>query len=96
MCGAVHLAADRSRITLVRNGVDADHGQAANVLGGGPLAALRHLVQALASDPEAPPLAPGEVITTGTLTRALPISAGERWSTRLDGVELNGIDVTFV
>ncbi len=59
-------------ILLLRDGVVADEGHATNVLGGGPLAALRHLVGALAGNPESPPLAAGEIITTGTLTRALP------------------------
>jgi 2-oxo-3-hexenedioate decarboxylase len=82
-------------ITLVRDGVDADHGHASNVLGGGPLAALGHLVEVLATDRSNPPLAPGEIVATGTLTRALPIKSGERWSTRLNGLPLAGISVAF-
>jgi 2-oxo-3-hexenedioate decarboxylase len=97
-------AADRDRwyeqlrsfeITLLRDGVAADHGHAANVLGGGPLAALRHLVEVLSRDPQSPPLAAGEVVTTGTLTKALPIAAGETWSTRLEGLPLSGAVVAF-
>ncbi|GJD65793.1 2-keto-4-pentenoate hydratase [Methylobacterium frigidaeris] len=83
------------RITLSRDGIEADRGRAENVLGRGPLAALQHLVEVLARDPESPPLAPGEVITTGTLTRALPISAGETWSTRFEGLPLPGVEVVF-
>ena len=79
----------------MRDGVDADHGHASNVLGGGPLAALRHLVEVLAADRDSPPLTPREVVATGTLTRALPIKADERWSTRLHGLPLAGISVTF-
>jgi 2-oxo-3-hexenedioate decarboxylase len=82
-------------ITLMCDGVDADHGHASNVLGGGPLAALRHLVEVLAADRDSPPLTPGEIVATGTLTRALPIKSGERWSTRLHGLPLAGISVTF-
>jgi hypothetical protein len=33
-----------------------------------PLAALRHLIELLASDPHNPPLRTGEIISTGTLT----------------------------
>ncbi|MBM0204570.1 hypothetical protein JNW90_16850, partial [Micromonospora sp. STR1s_5] len=83
-------------IALMRNGEVADHGRAANVLGGGPLTALRHLVEALADHSGAPPLAAGEIISTGTLTRALPIEAGETWSTSLKGVQLSGATVSFV
>ncbi len=63
-------------ITLMCDGVDADHGHASNVLGGGPLAALRHLVEVLAANRDSPPLKPGEIVATGTLTRALPIKSG--------------------
>jgi 2-oxo-3-hexenedioate decarboxylase len=35
------------------------------------------------------------MITTGTVTRAFPILPGERWTTRLVGLDLPGMDVTF-
>ena len=81
-------------IDLYRGGELADHGSARNVLDG-PLFALRHLVEVLAQDRTNPPLAVGEIITTGTLTRALPISPGEAWSTRLAGIALEGASVRF-
>ena len=49
----------------------------------------------LATDRNSPPLAPSEVVATGTLTRALPIKSGERWSTYLDGLPLAGISVAI-
>lgn len=85
----------RFDIALSRNGGVEDRGRAVNVLGGGPLAALRHLVEVLARDPDNPPLEAGEIITTGTLTRALPIAPGESWSTELFGLPLAGITVRF-
>ena len=81
-------------IDLLQNGSLADHGRAADVLDG-PLSALRHLVELLASDICNPPLAAGEIITTGTLTRALPVAAGETWSTALAGVAIGGISARF-
>ena len=84
------------RIVLSCDGEAMDEGHSANVLGTGPLGALRHLVAVLAADPEAPPLQAGEIISTGTLTRALPVSPGQTWSTRLDGVALPGITVRLV
>jgi 2-oxo-3-hexenedioate decarboxylase len=81
-------------IDLKRGGTVVDHGRAANVLGG-PLSALRYLVDILARDQVNPPLATGEIVTTGTLTRALPVSAGETWTTELTGVALDGIRVRF-
>ena len=53
------------------------------------------LVQLLAGDPANPPLAAGEIVTTGTLTRALPVAPGETWHTELQGVGLEGIEVKF-
>lgn len=81
-------------IDLCRNGELADHGRAHNVLDG-PLFALRHLVEVLAQDATAPPLAAGEIITTGTLTRALPVNPGEVWTARLTGIALDGASVRF-
>jgi 2-keto-4-pentenoate hydratase len=71
-----------------------DRGSAANVLEG-PVSALRHLVGLLARDPDHPPLAAGEIITTGTLTRAMPVKPGETWSTSLQGIALEGITLRF-
>jgi 2-keto-4-pentenoate hydratase len=82
-------------IDLKRAGRVADHGRARNVLGG-PVSALRHLVDILTRDQVNPPLAAGEIVTTGTLTRALPASAGQTWTTELTGVGLEGICVHLV
>jgi len=81
-------------IDLKRDGTVVDHGRATNVLGG-PVSALRHLVDILARDQVNPPLAAGEIVTTGTLTRALPAAARETWTTELTGVALDGICVRF-
>jgi 2-oxo-3-hexenedioate decarboxylase len=81
-------------IDLTRDGTVIDQGRAANVLGG-PLSALRHLVEVLASDPVNPPLAAGEIVTTGTLTRAFPVAPGETWTTELSGIALDGIAIRF-
>jgi 2-oxo-3-hexenedioate decarboxylase len=71
-----------------------DHGYAANVLGG-PVSALRHLVELLAVDPINPRLSAGEIVTTGTLTRALPVAPGETWMTELTGIAIDGIRIRF-
>jgi len=81
-------------IELLRDGSAVDRGKAANVLDG-PLSALRHLVGVLARDPVNSPLASGDIVTTGTLTRAFPILPGESWSTTLHGIELGGRPVWF-
>ena len=81
-------------IDLKRDGTVVDHGRATNVLGG-PVSALRYLIDMLARDEVNPPLAAGEIVTTGTLTRALPASGGETSTTELTGVALDGICVRF-
>jgi 2-oxo-3-hexenedioate decarboxylase len=81
-------------IALSSDGELRDQGTGANVLGS-PLAAIVHLLQVLAKLPSMPPLAAGEIVTTGTLTRALPIQPGETWSTTLQGINLPGLTETF-
>ena len=64
--------------TLYRGSAAIDHGGGALVLGS-PVRALAHLASELAAAGR-PPLAAGEIVTTGTLTDAWPVTAGERWS----------------
>jgi 2-oxo-3-hexenedioate decarboxylase len=71
-----------------------DRGVGANVLGS-PLLALAHLVDLLKRQPEAPPLSEGEIITTGVLTDAHPLAAGEAWHTELAGLPLSGLKISF-
>jgi len=87
-------ALPKLRVELLRNGEPVDRGIGANVLDS-PLAALGYLVEVLRRQPEAPPLAPGEVISTGTITDAHPVRPGETWSTRLEGLPLPGMTVHF-
>jgi 2-oxo-3-hexenedioate decarboxylase len=81
-------------VTLLRNDKIADCGRGAKVLGS-PLLALQHLVELLAADLHNPPLRAGEIVTTGTLTRAIPVAPGETWTTQLSGIDLPGLSVTF-
>ncbi len=80
-------------VTL-RCGDVVEHGHARDVLDG-PLSALKHFVDLLAGDAHNPPLAAGEIVTTGTLTRAMPVRPGERWRTELAGIPLQGIAIAF-
>jgi 2-oxo-3-hexenedioate decarboxylase len=81
------------RLHLSRDGTEVETGEGTNVLGG-PLSALRHLVETLAAD-GAPPLSAGEIVTTGTLTDAWPVRPGEHWQARFEGVPLADIEVRF-
>lgn len=83
----------RFTITLSRDGVAVDTGHAANVLDG-PVSALKHFIRELAQDGIDLP-GPGDVVTTGTVTRAFPVASGERWTTAIDGLPVAPMDVTF-
>ena len=82
-------------IDLSCDGRLVDRGRGENVLGG-PLSALRHLVGLLASDPVNPPLAPGEIVSTGTLTKAMPIAPGGTWTATPRGIGLDPIRLRLV
>ena len=68
----------------------AARGRARDVLGG-PLSALRWLVEDLARRLDAPPLTAGEVVTTGTLTGAHEVGLGQVWATAATGAPLPGL-----
>jgi 2-oxo-3-hexenedioate decarboxylase len=71
-----------------------DRGVGANVLGS-PLLALAHLMDLLRKQSGAPPLAVGEIVTTGVLTDAHPVGRGETWHTELAGLPLPGLKISF-
>lgn len=63
---------------------------------GSPLHALWHLHQLLKEQPQFPPLAAGEIVTTGTWTDVCPIKPGETWTSAFSGLSLPGLTVSFV
>ena len=82
------------RIALSRGDDVQAVGGGANVLDS-PLLAFAHLAEVLARLPQFGPVGAGEVVTTGTLTAALPVQPGERWRTRLDGIAVPGLEIAF-
>lgn len=82
-------------VTLCKGGVAVETGHARNVLGG-PVQALRHLVQTLAQEAAPEPLRAGELVSTGTLTDAQPVAPGQAWSARFDGIALPDLALRFV
>jgi 2-keto-4-pentenoate hydratase len=76
------------------NGALIDSGGGAAVLDS-PLLALRHLVGMLADDPHNPPLAENEIISTGTLTKAMPVKPGETWRTEVADIPLSPVSLRF-
>src|ERR1700727_404530 len=77
-------------VELYCNGKLSQRGSGALVLDS-PLLALRSLIELLANDPHNPPLRAGEIISTGTLTLAMPVSAGESWTAKVSGIPLEDI-----
>jgi 2-oxo-3-hexenedioate decarboxylase len=69
-------------------------GSGANVLGS-PALALAFLARVVASQPEYGALSAGEIITTGSLTDAYAIEAGQTWSSGYGALGLTGLTVTF-
>ncbi|MGO9173013.1 MAG: hypothetical protein ACLP7P_13765 [Rhodomicrobium sp.] len=61
----------------------------------GSLHAMRHLTGMLMIDGANPPLAFGEIVTTGTLIRAMPLSRQECWSAMLSGIALESAGIVF-
>jgi 2-oxo-3-hexenedioate decarboxylase len=62
----------------------------------GPLLAFGRLAEVLAKDRVGLPLAAGEIVTTGTLTRAFRVMPGELWHTRFSGTTLPPAGIHFV
>jgi 2-keto-4-pentenoate hydratase len=83
------------RVVLSRGSAQIDSGVGANVLDS-PLLALAYLLGVLARQPDAPPLAAGEIVSTGTLTDAHPVHPGETWSTTFTGLPLAGLTIEFI
>jgi len=103
--GTPHIVTDAERaalagrlpeagITLSLEGDTAATGEGRNVLGN-PLQALGYLARVVAGQPQAAPLAAGEVITTGTLTVAQDVAPGQTWTVAVDGVDLPPTRVAF-
>ena len=83
------------QVTLRKNGGVAERGVGANALGH-PASALAHLAAVLSGQSQFEPLAAGEIVTTGTLTAAMPIKPGEQWSSHYDGLPgITGLTLSF-
>ena len=81
-------------LTLRHGGRVVDRGIGANVLDS-PALALVYLARVLAGQPQATPLAAGEIVTTGTVTDAWPVVPGQTWSSDYGTLGLSGLRVTF-
>jgi len=81
------------QVELRCDGQTHDRGTGRVVLDG-PLHALKAMVEAMARTTPHWQLAPGDVVSTGTLTDAWPIAPGQRWSTLLSETRLAPLELT--
>lgn len=80
-------------VSLYQDHNAVDQGLGANVLDS-PLHALMHFLQELRQCPNAPDLMAGDVVTTGTVTDAHAVQAGEHWHAHFGGL-LPQLEVIF-
>lgn len=77
----------RFTVRLTRNGETVEEGAGRNVLRS-PALCLAELVTAMARRPDAEQLAPGDRVSTGTLTESRLIGPGETWAATVEGLDL--------
>ena len=82
------------KVALLKGGVRQIEGAGANVLGS-PAYALGFLADLLAQQPFMQPLAAGEIVSTGTITDALPVRPGEIWSTEITGLPAQNLTISY-
>lgn len=91
-------ALEEFRLDLFCNSDLCEQGVGRNVLGS-PLKAVSYLItilsdfSGLSDQIQAAPVQAGELITTGTLTTACPVRAGQLWSTSIEGIPLPGMSL---
>ncbi|KUJ77776.1 hypothetical protein AVO44_15725 [Ruegeria profundi] len=78
-------------LALFKGAEAIESGKGENALGG-PIEVLAHLVSLLSDTDQ---LQGGELVTTGTLTDAWPVSPGEQWSAGFGGVMDTELSVRF-
>jgi 2-oxo-3-hexenedioate decarboxylase len=83
----------RFKVRLFRNGELVEEGSGRNSLRS-PASCLAELAVAIARQPDAEPLAAGELISSGTLTTSQPIAAAETWRAEVEGIDLAPLTVT--
>lgn len=82
------------RATLRKAAVVVDTGVGANVLDS-PARAIAHLADVLDQHPGHSRLEAGEIVTTGTITDAWPVSPGETWSSDYGELPLRGLTLAL-
>ena len=87
MIPALVVALPKFALTLSKDGQPVAEGSGKSSLRS-PALCLGELAAAIARQAEAEPLAAGELVSSGTLTEAQPIAAGQTWTATLEGLDL--------
>jgi 2-oxo-3-hexenedioate decarboxylase len=77
----------RFKVRLLKDGQLVEEGSGRNSLRS-PALCLGELASAISRQPDAEPLAAGEIVSSGTLTESYPIAPGDTWTAVVDGLEL--------
>jgi len=91
---ALAEALSRFRLKLMKGDELVEEGSGRAVLRS-PALCLGELADALARQPDAEPLAAGEIVSTGTITTPQPVAAGETWRAQVEGIDLPELTVEF-
>jgi 2-oxo-3-hexenedioate decarboxylase len=83
------------KIRVSKNGDFVEEGSGKNSLRN-PALCLAELAGAKLRQSEAPPLAAGELISSGTLTSGHPIAKGEQWQAVIEGLPLSRLSVKLI
>ena len=90
---AIAEALPRFKLRLTRGGELADEGSGKNSLRS-PALCLGELASALSRQPNASPLAAGELVSTGSLTDAQPMAPGQTWTASVERLDLPALTLT--
>lgn len=82
-------------VSLYRGDELVEVGYGRNVLGS-PLHAVASLIEAIYREGSVYPILPGEVITTGTITKAYSVNPHEKWRTEFRQNDFPGLAINFV
>jgi 2-oxo-3-hexenedioate decarboxylase len=93
--GALADALAELKVRLSKNGELVEEGSGRNALRS-PALCLGEMASAIRARPDAEPLEAGELVSTGTLTAAHPIAAGERWTVEPEGLDVASLALHVV
>jgi len=82
------------KIKMLKNGEFVEEGSGKNALRN-PALCLAELGAAIAKRFPDEPLSSGEIVSTGTLTGGHLITAGDRWTAEVDGIDLPSLSLTL-